>query len=274
MAARMILGDSSAEHACSLVATNSEPCTNLRCFRRSISALCDFYGFIWFLVGIDQLYTESGDAHEVPATVTVTVLLLTASMLYYLIPFLIQYSLMRSPPVDPNDRLYLYRLQHEAQAPLLDRDDREVRNRWRRWLQIRGCEEHPFGWDDICHRVSFDGQADVENNASSEIPATDVRDRLLRTNSRNSTEWSCSICLQSFRVAKKEEDNGKRAESQDSSDPNYDVEHGIVVAFPCRPRHIFHASCLHRWLQVCGERAENDGGITCPCCRQQAMASG
>eukprot|EP01032_Pedospumella_encystans_P018468 gene18468-21025_t len=74
--------------------------------------------------------------------------------------------------------------------------------------------------------------------------------------------------------------------------PNVVVENNnVIVRYPCRGRHYFHAHCLHSWLQVSSARYLNQvrrpgvlpaspellqdtaaRQVTCPCCREHPPA--
>lgn len=70
---------------------------------------------------------------------------------------------------------------------------------------------------------------------------------------------------------------GANGASADAVEEN----NNIIVRYPCRGHHYFHAHCLHSWLQVASARYLNTrrGGrlfasedhtlqVTCPCCRE------
>jgi hypothetical protein len=91
----------------------------------------------------------------------------------------------------------------------------------------------------------------------------------------------CSVCLLAFEPRAP----GARPAGASSSGAAAEEDNNIIVRYPCRGNHYFHAHCLHSWLQVASARylasrralqALDPGDhrlqVTCPCCREHPVA--
>lgn len=89
----------------------------------------------------------------------------------------------------------------------------------------------------------------------------------------------CSVCLLPFECAPPA-GSATDAAPPSSEEGKVEENNSIIVRYPCRGHHYFHAHCLHSWLQVAsarylntrraprGSETDHHLQVTCPCCRE------
>jgi hypothetical protein len=125
---------------------------------------------------------------------------------------------------------------------------------WKVWLESYGCKEMTYNqWLHEQEKVNNDlTSSSVDGQHYSTVADVETGHK------RQSV--SCPICLIELEVAL--------------------ISIDKVVSFPCHARHVFHARCIHHWLETLTQQNRNitPGSrqqvkpITCPCCRETASS--
>jgi hypothetical protein len=179
----------------------------------------------------------------------------------------------------------------------------EQSRRWRRWLEDRGCVEHVWGPQQLSAGIEENGHKEGESSADREeglegeeressllcsiclqpfastgsyVPSQQQQQQqqALSTDGQtaaagyhraelSSIELDVEVALPTAAAAAAVDTQA--APGRSSSDG---VAMPIVVCYPCSGRHVFHAACLHAWLQITYERTGLESRLSCPCCRQ------
>lgn len=206
--------------------------------------LLDVFGMVWFMVGNIMVFEEMYCAGQLPGIFFTSMSNIALTYLMVIVPVFIKLSLSTCPPSSEEDRAVLHAWGHRLLAPF----GQELQNgqataqqseRWRQWLAAHGCVEFVY--------EPLDGLPTEQREQATE----------------------CCICLSPFGQQKAAVTDLEGAVPSEES--HIDT---TLVCYPCSARHVFHASCLHAWLQVTFSRTGSEAGFTCPYCRQYPQPVG
>lgn len=248
--------------------------------------LLDSFGIVWFIRGNALLFGYTKCASISPWLYSVSTLYIGSGY----IPVLVSLLLIVSPPQDYPHRgiwldwegrcwIDLQRYQVGNTAALLS-------CRWKQWLENHGSYEYVVENGDggecaIClqslRHKPFTSQASIPsqlsqgshhaNHQSSQLPGSNtnvVQESPPGTSGKDITGEANDLQLEVIPLSPP--NLQPLAIVANPTAPQEDTV--AVVQYPCECHHVFHATCLHQWLQACYERSRSENSMTCPCCRQ------
>lgn len=276
----------------------------------------DVIGAVWFiLLNVIVLDNISCMIHS-PLIYSACVIYIVAAYMYFSLFYGVVISLLRWPPASPEDSRYLHD-RHQASAARFNAQNAPgtiqsehsavPSAEWAKWLETYGCHQVLYSKEmrlsQICGKDSrrssstaetdrslSEGSAELGSDIESGPQGSSSTSGVILEQNYGATEVDidyCTICLLPFEAPPASESTNPIISSDNAhmvgaATNTSDENSAVIVRYPCRANHYFHAHCLHRWLEVSSVAHATSyrimmtaagGGdlrklVTCPICRE------
>jgi len=270
--------------------------SNLQLSAKLIDIL-DIFGIVWFAVGNLVVFNNFGCVDTSPIVFLSCFFYIILSYLNFLSPSLIRCTLRMCPPSSQQDLNYIRLIETtDNMANMLRRNNHFPPNNldgnleltderstyWTNWLQSYGCSEFRYN-----HNLNLADKDSGTTVGSTRIDTATHRESANGVEAVEDDLNTCAICLSTFEdiVSNVQCSSTMEVDSIEAvrtTSGSGEVDNSIIVQYPCRGRHFFHAHCLKTWLHASSMQHQNNRYrmgmippnefVTCPCCRELPSA--
>lgn len=253
-------------------------------FQKMIEML-DVFGMVWFCIGNLLVFNDFQCLIQTPAIFLVSFLYIILVYAFIVANILLRISLATSPPTSEglSDLLSVRHVNHGANQQPDTNAELQMNEltavSWQEWLESYGCKEM------TCNQWLHEQEKANNDFTSSSVDGQHYSTVADVETGHDRQSVSCPICLIEFHSLHRHPSSLGTVSAEDCGgltgvDEVALISIDKVVSFPCHARHVFHARCIHHWLETLTQQNRNitPGSrqqvkpITCPCCRETASS--